>query len=137
MNKEVNKISIDALQALQSYPWVGNVRELENVIERAVVLVKTDTIQARDLPPRVLGEAFYMTDEGVDMDLTQFNYQEAKKRALRAFNASYVTNLLRQTEGNVSFAASKAGMDRSNFKKIVKKFNVEADEFKKKHAAKK
>lgn len=134
MEKTVTKIAVDALQVLQNYPWVGNVRELENVLERAVVLVGGDTVTVRDLPPRVLGESFYLAEEPVPSDLSQFNYQDAKDRALWAFNRAYLANLLRQTSGNLSYAAQKAGMDRSNFKKIVKKFNIDLDEFRKKMA---
>jgi len=138
MEKEVTKISVDALQSLQSYRWVGNVRELENVIERAVVLVNGDTITARDLPPKILGDAFYLTSDesGDSSDLSKFDYQEAKNRALWAFNRSYLSNLLRQANGNLSSAATKAGMDRSNFKKIIKKYNVEIMEYKRKQGGK-
>lgn len=128
--KKVEKISVDALQALQNYRWVGNVRELENVVERAVVLTSSEAIQATDLPPRVLGEAFYLSDEVSDANLSQFGYQEAKDKVLFSFNRSYLTNLLRLTKGNLSSAADRAGMDRSNFKKIVKKFGIELTEFK-------
>jgi len=131
LEKDVTKIAIDALQVLQSYQWVGNVRELENVIERAAVLVQGDTITLHDLPPRVLGESFYLAEEPTSSDLSQFNYQEAKERAMWAFNRAYLSNLLRQTSGNLSYAAQKAGMDRSNFKKIVKKFNIDLEEFRK------
>jgi two-component system response regulator HydG len=127
MGKEVNKISVDALQALQNYSWVGNVRELENVIERAVVLTTGDTICARDLPPRILGESFYLfKEEGGD--LSQFDYREAKNRAMTAFNRAYLRNLLKQTSGNISVAAERAGMDRSNFKKLIKKYGIDASE---------
>lgn len=127
LKKDVNKISVDALQALQNYSWVGNVRELENVIERAVVLTNGDTIFARDLPPRILGESFYLFKEGGG-DLTQFSYREAKEKALVAFNRAYLRNLLKQTTGNISYAAEKAGMDRSNFKKLVKKYGIDVGE---------
>ncbi|MBI4365452.1 MAG: sigma-54-dependent Fis family transcriptional regulator [Deltaproteobacteria bacterium] len=132
LEKSVSKVAIDALQALQNYSWVGNVRELENVIERAAVLVNGDTVTIRDLPPRILGESFYLAEEPVTSDLSQFKYQEAKERALWAFNRAYLGNLLRQTGGNLSYAAAKAGMDRSNFKKIVRKFHVDLEEYKKK-----
>ncbi|MBI2345486.1 MAG: sigma-54-dependent Fis family transcriptional regulator [Deltaproteobacteria bacterium] len=136
LEKGVTKVAIDALQALQNYSWVGNVRELENVIERALVLVQGDTVTLRDLPPRVLGESFYLAEEPMSTDLSQFKYQEAKERALWAFNRAYLANLLRQTGGNLSYAAAKAGMDRSNFKKIVKKFHVDYEEFRKKQGIK-
>jgi DNA-binding NtrC family response regulator len=132
LEKAVTKIAVDALQVLQNYQWIGNVRELENVIERAVVLVQGDTVTVRDMPPRILGESFYLTEEPLSADLSHFSYQEAKERALWAFNRAYLSTLLRQTKGNLSNAAERAGMDRSNFKKIVKKFNIDLDEFRKK-----
>jgi len=125
MGKKVDKIAIDALQALQSYTWVGNVRELENVIERAVVLATGDTITARDLPARILGESFYLLEES-GSDLTQFSYREAKDKMLASFNRAYLKSLLKMASGNISFAAEKAGMDRSNFKKLLKKYGVDA-----------
>ncbi len=130
VGKKVGKISVDALQALQNYRWIGNVRELENVVERAVVLCSSEAIQATDLPPRVLGESFYLSDEFSDAGLSQFPYQDAKDKALSSFNQSYITNLLRQARGNLSYAAEKAGMDRSNFKKIIKKYDIDINEFK-------
>ncbi len=124
--KKVDKIAVDALQALQSYTWVGNVRELENVIERAVVLATSDTVTARDLPPRILGESFYLIGEEGGNDLTQFSYRDAKEKMLVQFNRAYLKSLLKMSSGNISFAAEKAGMDRSNFKKLLKKYGVDA-----------
>lgn len=131
VGKEVSSCSIDAITALQHYKWVGNVRELENVIERSVVLATSNIVQARDLPPRVLGESFYVSSTETETDLSQYNYQEAKERAFAAFNRSYLSTLLRQSKGNISYAAAKAGMDRSNFKKILKKAELDIEEYKK------
>lgn len=130
LGKKVERLSVDALQAIQNYRWVGNVRELENVIERAVVLTNSDFIQVTDLPPRVLGESFYLTDEFGDAGLSQYSYQEAKEKAMGSFNKSYIANLLRQAKGNLSIAAEKAHMDRSNFKKIIKKHGIDINEYK-------
>ena len=129
--KKVTKISVDAIQSLQEYQWVGNVRELENVIERAVVLTTSDTITARDLPPGLLGQIFYLSEEGNQRDLVHLSYQEAKDKAVLLFNRTYISNLLQQTGGNISIASARAGMDRSNFKKILKKCDINIAEFKK------
>jgi DNA-binding NtrC family response regulator len=99
------------------------------VIERAVVLSSSNTIQTTDLPPHVLGESFYIVEEFGDAALSRYPYQEAKERAIASFNYSYITNLLRQTNGNLSLAAEKAGMDRSNFRKVLKKYGIKADDF--------
>lgn len=131
MKKKVDRISIDALQALQNYSWVGNVRELENVIERAVVLCTTDCIEVHDLPAKILGEAFYMAEDSVDMDISQHPYREAKRRAMDSFNQAYIMSLLRKTAGNVSFASERADMDRSNFKKLIKRYKIDTDSYRK------
>lgn len=129
--KGVNRISLDALQSLQEYSWPGNVRELENVIERALVLSEGDSVTARELPPKILGEVFYTPEAGREEDLSRLPYHQAKERALQIFNRSYLGHLLRLTEGNISIASAKAGMDRSNFKKIIKKCDVSVKDFKK------
>ena len=129
--KNVQKISDDTLQALQEYQWPGNVRELENVIERAVVLVDGPTITSRELPPKLLGEFFYLPETRQEADFINLPYKTAKQKALNLFNRAYISNLLRQTGGNVSVASERAGMDRSNFKKIIKKCDINVREFKK------
>ncbi len=129
IGKNARTLSLDAMEALQNYPWPGNVRELENTIERSLVLSESPTLHARDLPPRFNGDGFYYSHQE-ETDLFQFTYQEAKKKALDLFHSAYLKHLLRQSNGNLSIASTKAGMDRSNFKKIVKKFRIDTAEFK-------
>ncbi|MFA5812623.1 MAG: sigma-54 dependent transcriptional regulator [bacterium] len=132
MKKKIDKLSVDALQALQNYSWVGNVRELENVIERAVVLAAGDSITAADLPAKVLSESFYLMNEEEAFDITKFTYQDAKNRALASFNRAYITSLLKESHGNISFASERAGMDRSNFKKLIKRYGIDIGEYREK-----
>lgn len=129
--KKIESCSPEAITVLQHYRWVGNVRELENVIERAVVLTTDKVIHVNSLPTRVVGNNVVISEEDVAGDLTNLNYQEAKNKAFEMFNKTYVAGLLRQAKGNVSFAAAKAGMDRSNFKKILRKFKIPLDDYKK------
>ena len=56
MSKEISKISQDALEALMHYPWPGNIRELQNYVERAVILTKGDVLQMSELPTLVAEE---------------------------------------------------------------------------------
>lgn len=124
MGRETAKISVDALQALQSYAWPGNVRELENIIERAVVLSGSNMVTAKNLPPKILSQSYYKTSSEKE-DLSELTYKEAKKRALKIFNRSYIIDLLKKSDGNITAAAEKAGMDRSNFKKIVRRYRID------------
>ncbi|MFH1654586.1 MAG: sigma-54 dependent transcriptional regulator [Pseudomonadota bacterium] len=128
-NKSITTISIDAMQSLQHYRWVGNVRELENIIERAVVLTRDNVIRAQDLPSKVLGDSFYQVAEEVKEDITHLSYRLAKEKALSAFNRAYITALMKDAKGNISIAADKAGMDRSNFKKLIKRYKMDIGKF--------
>lgn len=132
--KEVDSITIDAMQALQDYPWIGNVRELEHVIERAVVLCPERTITARQLPPHILGATFYESEGREEEDeWLDLPYQMAKEKALILFNQRYIGGLLRQTGGNISLAAGRARVDRNNFRKILRRYDIDAKTFKKDH----
>jgi DNA-binding NtrC family response regulator len=127
----VRKISPDAMRILQGYRWQGNVRELENAIEHAVVFCRDATITPSDLPfskkqagssepvPDVPGSNAPSSDPLVDLP-----YREAKDRAVHSFETSYFTSLLQRAGGNVSEAARQAGLDRSNFRRAAKRAGV-------------
>lgn len=132
MKKKVEKISVDALQALQAYSWVGNVRELENIIERAVVMAVGDTITSKDIPTRILGESFYTTGDESISELIKYAYRDAKEKALAAFNRAYIMSLMEETGGNISLASERAHLDRSNFKKLMRRYAIDINEFRKK-----
>ncbi len=63
-NKRITGFTDDALDVMQRYNWPGNVRELVNAVERAVVLTRSSTIDAHDLPPRILNAKNEVTSEG-------------------------------------------------------------------------
>jgi DNA-binding NtrC family response regulator len=121
--KKVTGISPSAMEALTCNRWVGNVRELENVIERAVVLTPREIIDPDDLPP-----SFRQAQKGggdVEVaSLAHLPYAEAKRLAMRAFERRYLSSLLERHEDNVSSAARAAGVDRSNFRRLLKQYEV-------------
>jgi DNA-binding protein Fis len=123
MGKKVNVISAGAMEALTTARWIGNVRELENVIERAVVLSATEQIDLDDLPAEIRNNQ----KGGADVELfslAHLPYAQAKKLAMRAFERRYLSALLDKSAGNVSSAARAAGVDRSNFRRLLKQYEV-------------
>ncbi len=106
----------ETIEILQRQPWRGNVRELENVIERLVALSETDWIGPSELP-----EEYLNPPEATSSDkLPLLPYAEAKER----FEKEYVTKLLNMTNGNVSKAAKLAGMPRQNLHIKIKKHHL-------------
>ncbi len=93
LEKDVNRISDDAIARLTEYRFPGNVRELENVIERAVALSRSELIDMDSLPPAVLSPAAsadsprITSTEGVDLETMLNQYESGLlKEALQAAN---------------------------------------------------
>jgi two-component system response regulator HydG len=129
--KKVRTLSPESVELLCGYRWPGNVRELENAVERAVVLCRSDAITPADLPPAVSGRTAPLVREapagGDDAAWLSLSYAAAKEQALRRFEKSYVDALMRACDNNISAAARKAGMDRSNFKRVLRKYRTDVE----------
>jgi len=134
MNRDVVRVGVEAMRLLREQPWPGNVRELENAIEHAVVMAKGSTVTPGDLPfvkehRAAAGDAEQEATSAGETDalvlglrtLIDLPFSHAKRRATEMFEQSYVQALLRRTSGNVSEAARQAGLDRSNFRRLIKK----------------
>jgi two-component system, NtrC family, response regulator HydG len=123
LGREVRELSPDAQAALTAWHWPGNVRELENAIERAVILGRGHRIELADLPDAMVA-AYHRAGALASASPPPGEiapYAEAKARAILAFERRYVETLLGRAQGNISEAARLAGLDRSNFKRILRK----------------
>jgi two-component system response regulator HydG len=116
LNKSVHRLAPEALEALRAYDWPGNVRELENAIERAVILTVADTIQREALPPQLRAG----TPRTKVRPNSEMPFAEAKTR----FERQYLEQILEESAGNLSLAARRAGMDRSNFRRLLDRHGV-------------
>jgi two-component system response regulator HydG len=115
-------IDADALAILEGYAWPGNIRELQNVIERACALADGPTLRVRDLPEHVRGRGRPApAAAGKDLPL-----REAREAWLRTFTQDYLTDLLRRHGGNISQAAKTAGVDRKTLHRLLTRFDVRA-----------
>lgn len=125
---EVTRISPEALADLQSRSWPGNVRELENAIQHAIVFCRGPIIIPADLPqPGSPDETQLGPTSGVGSTLVDLPYRLAKERALEEFEQSYFSALLNRTGGNVSEAARQAGLDRSNFRRALRRAKIRSN----------
>jgi DNA-binding NtrC family response regulator len=112
--KNVRSFAPAALEALVRYPWPGNARELENLVERAVITAREDVIA--DVAP-------FLAPKGADraiVDLT-LPFRDAKARVVEEFERAYVAGVLGLHGGKLSAAARHAGMDNKNlWEKMVR-----------------
>lgn len=117
------EISPDAMVALQSYEWPGNVRQLRNVVERTVILAPGDRIGRIDLdllPPEVLG-ARNETGGGVGASAIM---GAPLKEARESFEREYLRVQIRRFSGNISRTASFIGMERSALHRKLKLLGI-------------
>ncbi len=102
--KPIKGFAIEAMEKLLKYPFPGNVRELENAVERAVVMGKGEEIQPWDLPEEINADAFKVMNE-------MESYENLSK-AIKDFERQYITKVLEETKGNKSLAAKLLGVSR-------------------------
>jgi two-component system response regulator HydG len=125
--RPIDAIDPEALRVLVGYGWPGNVRELENVIERAVAVARTSTLGAADLPRELQEQPAGSLPSSVSVQLP---YRHAVEFARDRASRDYLTALLREFHGNVSRAAERAGMERESLHRLLKRYSVRSDEFK-------
>jgi two-component system, NtrC family, response regulator HydG len=113
------RISDAAIAVLRGHPWPGNVRELGNVIEYAVTLCDGDTIEPDHLPPTLFGAGRAAPDRAGLLD--DMVYRSARDR----FEVRYLGELLRMSNGNLSEAARRSGIDRSNLRRMMRRLGVD------------
>jgi DNA-binding NtrC family response regulator len=118
-NKSRVQIGPDALQALESYEWPGNIRELRNVVERAVVLCEGNTVRLRDLPQAVQDRVSSAVSAGA-------GYKAVRERWVDLQGKQYLTRLLARHGGNVSAAAREAQISRKSFYELMRRFEIES-----------
>jgi two-component system response regulator PilR (NtrC family) len=121
MQKTVTGISRGASELLQRYDWPGNIRELENVIERAVALEATPSILPESLPPSLRGSGQRSTVQPADpFPQTGFDLEVHVQEIEKAF----ITQALERTGGVQMKAAELLGMSFRSFRYYVKKYNL-------------
>ena len=111
-------------RVLLSYAFPGNVRELENVIHRAVILWRSGELTARLLPPELLAGGDL--DDGVP---PAGNFHEAKQLAIEQFERHYIVAALRDCGGIVSRAAERVGLSERNFHEKLNKYGIDGQSF--------
>jgi two-component system, NtrC family, nitrogen regulation response regulator NtrX len=115
--KRPKVFSDSALEALQNYVWLGNVRELKNTIERIVIMNSKKQISAADLP--------MMSDEKPPASSYRF---PSFREATDAYQREFIQRKLAEADGNISKAAELMGVDRSHLHRRIKTLGIQTKE---------
>ncbi len=123
-NKSSARITPEAMRVLERYQWPGNIRELRNVIERAVVLCEEETIRVRDLPDYIREQA--RRSKQID---TALGYKVAREQWVESKGKQYLTELLQRHRGNVSAVAREAQISRKSVYELLRRFELDPHAF--------
>lgn len=113
----IEEIDPDAMRLLQAYSWPGNARELENVIQRAIIVARDNIIRVQDLPQN-------FKEEGV-VNIGDYHRAGSFERQLRDYKVKLATTALRKNNGNKTLAAYSLSISRAYLHRLLR---VEADE---------
>ncbi|CCK78493.1 MULTISPECIES: sigma-54 interaction domain-containing protein [Desulfobacula] len=134
---EINRFSNDAMKALCTYQWPGNIRELMNVIERAVILCKSDTISIENFPS-IFHKKSMTSPAGFDINDLDLNawknktLSEAKQEILHQVEKKYLEMVLEKTGGKIGETARIAGIHPRGLYGKMKILNIDKATFKSK-----
>ena len=121
-HKPLKTISPGLMSRFMSHYWKGNVRELENVVSRCVLLAPGAEVRLEDIdwassPDR---------DCLVSSEVIGLTYKEAKSRVLEQFHREYLTGLLSRHNGNVTRAARDCGLERQSLQQVMRRYGMKA-----------
>ncbi len=114
MNKEVTEISEEVMTILMNYDFPGNVRELENIIERGVALSNKSRIEVAHLPEDIK-----------ELSIRTFRKKEGRIPSLEEQEEAYIKWVLKEVGGNKTLAAQILGIDRVSLWRKLKKYGLE------------
>jgi len=115
-DKKIEVIEDDAMKCLQNYSWQGNIRELENLIERSVVLNKTGKLIVKDFP-------HYVVNSEDDLSF-EFDADGSLIDIVDSYEKQIILRALKENNFNKLRTAEKLGIHRSTFMSKLKKFDI-------------
>ena len=120
MGKEITAISEEAKALLMRYSFPGNIRELENMLERAIALIKGTVIQAQDLPDEICGRT-----NPVTMICDKIRGTKPLSQTVSLFEKEYIQSVLEKTKGKKGQAAEILGISRKSLWEKIKGLEIE------------
>ena len=125
--KAIHHVHPSVLEAFERYDWPGNIREMENLIERAYILETSPILKPESFPSELF-EAQGLTPS-VALDV-RWTLSEVRKEGLKHIERNYIKEQLIQHKGKIKDSAKAAGITTRQLHKLMKKYSIRKEDFK-------
>ncbi len=126
LKKDIRTVSQDALNSMMRYHWPGNIRELENLMERAIIMSPGKDIQKIDIPGERRNKNIYSFGK-IDITLP---LKQVKREIVEQVERKYLKELLTKHSGNINQVARQAKIDNKTLYEKMKKYSYRKENFK-------
>lgn len=123
LNKNIAGIEERAIKAMQHYPWPGNIREMQNIIERSSVLAQDGVIRLENLPT-VFADTYECCADG-EVNRRRASFKAERELHVGRTEKNLIRRYLEETGGNVAKAARQANIPRRTFYRLLEKHGIE------------
>jgi len=130
--KEIQRADPVVVKALQEYSWPGNIRELENIIERAYILETTSVLRPESFPQELFTDINNTAEVELDISLP---LAEVRRKSLDYLERQYLKEVMTKHQGRINRASETAGITTRQLHKLLSKYGIRKEEFKPAHVA--
>jgi len=127
LQKDINNIHPQVKEALTKYSWPGNIRELENLLERAYILETSDLLTPESFPAELFEKESSSAVLSMDIDVS---LSEARRKAVQGFERQYLKELMLRNKGKINPSAQEAGISTRQLHKLMLKYGLRKEDFK-------
>jgi DNA-binding NtrC family response regulator len=124
--KEIRGIHPEVMNAFKSYFWPGNIREMENLMERAYILEMTSILTPQSFPNELFDSA---SKQDSSSETTFLTLAEARGKGIDSIERQYLKELLSRTNGKIRSASELAGISTRQLHKLMTKHGIRKEDF--------
>ena len=124
--KEIRGIHPEVMNAFKSYFWPGNIREMENLMERAYILEMTSILTPQSFPNELFDSA---SKQDSSSEATFLTLAEARGKGIDSIERQYLKELLSRTNGKIRSASELAGISTRQLHKLMTKHGIRKEDF--------
>ena len=125
-SKGIHEIDRQVFAAFKGYPWPGNIRELENLMERAYILEASSVLRPESFPAELFLSGYTLAQS---YEISSYTLEEVRSEAIEEIERRYLKELLLAQKGRIDASAKAAGIGVRQLNNLMKKYGLKKEEF--------